>query len=192
MPAYPAAMFDWLTSGAAGTVRASVFRRIDFMALIVQKYGGTSVANLDKIRNVADRVIRAKEGGNNLVVVLSAMAGETDRLIGLANQASESKPDEREYDALIATGEQVTVTLLALTLNRLGHKARSFLAHQVKIHTDRAHMKARILKVDTREIEKELKKGHVVVVAGFQGKIIPGFVPRFFEGPLPCPGLVSL
>ena len=139
------------------------------MALIVQKYGGTSVANLEKIRNVADRVIRAKEGGNNLVVVLSAMAGETDRLIGLANQASESKPDEREYDALIATGEQVTVTLLALTLNRLGHKARSFLAHQVKIHTDRAHMKARILKVDTREIEKELKKGHVVVVAGFQG-----------------------
>ena len=87
------------------------------MALIVQKYGGTSVANLEKIRNVAERVIRAKEGGNNLVVVLSAMAGETDRLIGLANQASESKPDEREYDALIATGEQVTVTLLALTLN---------------------------------------------------------------------------
>ena len=89
------------------------------MALIVQKYGGTSVANLDKIRNVADRVIRAKEGGNNLVVVLSAMAGETDRLIGLANQASESRPDEREYDALIATGEQVTVTLLAPTGPRL-------------------------------------------------------------------------
>jgi aspartate kinase len=169
MRATPAATFDWLRSGAEGTARAIVFRRIDFMALIVQKYGGTSVANLEKIRNVADRVIRAKEGGNNLVVVLSAMAGETDRLIGLANQASESKPDEREYDALIATGEQVTVTLLALTLHRMGHKARSFLAHQVKIHTDRAHTKARILKVDTREIEKELKKGHIVVVAGFQG-----------------------
>ncbi len=139
------------------------------MALIVQKYGGTSVANLEKIRNVAERVVRAKEGGNSLVVVLSAMAGETDRLIGLANQASENRPDDREYDALIATGEQVTVTLLALTLNRMGHKARSFLAHQVRIHTDRAHTKARILKVDTREIEKEIKKGHVIVVAGFQG-----------------------
>ena len=131
------------------------------MALIVQKYGGTSVANLEKIRNVAQRVIRAKEGGNNLVVVLSAMAGETDRLIGLANQASESKPDEREYDALIATGEQVTVTLLALTLNRMGHKARSFLAHQVKIHTDRAHTKARILKVDTREMILEGPEGKI-------------------------------
>jgi len=139
------------------------------MALIVQKYGGTSVANLEKIRNVAERIARVKEGGNSLVVVLSAMAGETDRLIGLANQASENRPDEREYDALVATGEQVTVTLLALTLNRMGHKARSFLAHQVKIHTDRAHTKARILKVDTREIEKELKRGHVIVVAGFQG-----------------------
>ena len=127
------------------------------MALIVQKYGGTSVANLEKIRNVAERVVRAKEGGNSLVVVLSAMAGETDRLIGLANQASENRPDDREYDALIATGEQVTVTLLALTLNRMGHKARSFLAHQVRIHTDRAHTKARIVKVDTREIEKEIK-----------------------------------
>ena len=94
------------------------------MALIVQKYGGTSVANLDKIRNVADRVIRAKEGGNSLVVVLSAMAGETDRLIGLANQASESKPDEREYDALIATGEQVTVTLLAAISRPTGPRAK--------------------------------------------------------------------
>jgi len=91
------------------------------------------------------------------------------RRTGSSNQAAENRPDDREYDALIATGEQVTVTLLALTLNRMGHKARSFLAHQVRIHTDRAHTKARILKVDTKEIDRELKKGSIVVVAGFQG-----------------------
>ena len=138
------------------------------MALVVQKYGGTSVANMERIENVAQRVIKAKQAGNDVIVVLSAMAGETDRLINLANQAA-ADPDSREYDALIATGEQVTVTLLAMVLNRLGYKARSFLGFQIKINTDRAHQKARITKVDTRKMREELKKGSVLVVAGFQG-----------------------
>jgi len=141
---------------------------VEFMGLVVQKYGGTSVANLEKIKNVARKVIRAKEEGNDVVVVLSAMAGETDRLIGLAFQAAED-PDRREYDALISTGEQVTVSLLAIVLNGMGYRARSFLGYQVKVHTDQAYTKARILKVDTRVIREELKKGSIVVVAGFQG-----------------------
>jgi len=141
---------------------------VEFLGLVVQKYGGTSVANLEKIKNVARKVIRAKEEGNDVVVVLSAMAGETDRLIGLAFQAAED-PDRREYDALISTGEQVTVSLLAIVLNGMGYRARSFLGYQVKVHTDQAYTKARILKVDTRVIREELKKGSIVVVAGFQG-----------------------
>lgn len=138
------------------------------MALVVQKYGGTSVANIAKIENVARKVIRAKEEGNQVVVVLSAMAGETDRLINLAHQVA-NEPDGREYDALISTGEQVTVTLLAMMLNRLGHKAKSFLGFQAKILTDQAYKKARILSINNKSIKNELKKGHIVVVAGFQG-----------------------
>ena len=138
------------------------------MALVVQKYGGTSVANIAKIENVARKVIRAKEEGNQVVVVLSAMAGETDRLINLAHQVAD-EPDGREYDALISTGEQVTVTLLAMMLNRLGHKAKSFLGFQAKILTDQAYKKARILSIDNKTIRNELKKGYIVVVAGFQG-----------------------
>ncbi|MCK9195894.1 MAG: aspartate kinase [Syntrophales bacterium] len=138
------------------------------MGLVVQKYGGTSVADLERIGNVARRVIKEKEAGNDVVVVLSAMAGETDRLINLAQQAA-ADPDPREYDALISTGEQVTVTLLAMVLNRLGYRARSFLGHQVKINTDQAFKKARIVKIDTRKIREELKKGSIIVVAGFQG-----------------------
>jgi len=138
------------------------------MGLVVQKYGGTSVADLERIGNVARRVIKEKGAGNDVVVVLSAMAGETDRLINLAQQAAEN-PDPREYDALIATGEQVSVTLLAMVLNRLGYRARSFLGYQVKINTDQAFKKARIVKIDTRKIREELKKGAIIVVAGFQG-----------------------
>ncbi len=138
------------------------------MALVVQKYGGTSVANIAKIENVARRVIRAKEEGNQVVVVLSAMAGETDRLISLAHQVADD-PDGREYDALISTGEQVTVTLLAMMLNRLGYKAKSYLGFQVKILTDQAYKKARILSINNKTIRNELKKGYIVVVAGFQG-----------------------
>jgi len=138
------------------------------MALVVQKYGGTSVANLARIENVAMRVIKAKEAGNQVVVVLSAMAGETDRLINLAHQITES-PDEREYDALISTGEQVTVSLLAIMLNKMGYPARSFLGFQVKILTDQAYKQARIVNIDTTAIKNELKKGAVVIIAGFQG-----------------------
>ena len=138
------------------------------MALVVQKYGGTSVANIAKIENVARKVIRAKEEGNQVVVVLSAMAGETDRLINLAHQVADD-PDGREYDALISTGEQVTVTLLAMMLNRLGYKAKSYLGFQAKILTDQAYKKARILNINNKTIKNELKKGYIVVVAGFQG-----------------------
>jgi aspartate kinase len=138
------------------------------MALVVQKYGGTSVADINKIESVAKRVIKTKEEGNDIVVVLSAMAGETDRLINLAQKASE-EPDEREYDALISIGEQVTVTLLSIIINRMGYRAKSFLGFQVKILTDQVYKKASIFKIDTKKIKKELKKGTIVVVAGFQG-----------------------
>jgi len=138
------------------------------MALVVQKYGGTSVCNLDKIARVAKKVIRTKEEGNDVVVVLSAMSGETDRLIQLAQKAAD-EPDPREYDSLVSTGEQVTVTLLAIMLNGMGYPAKSFLGFQVRVHTDQAFKKARILDVDTEAIRAELKKGVIVVVAGFQG-----------------------
>ena len=138
------------------------------MALVVQKYGGTSVANLDKIANVAKKVIATKEAGNEVVVVLSAMSGETDRLIQLAQKAAD-EPLGREYDSLISTGEQVTVTLLAIMLNGMGHPAKSFLGFQVPIKTDRAFRKARILNIETDAIRDELGKGAIVVVAGFQG-----------------------
>ncbi|HPD56535.1 MAG TPA: aspartate kinase [Smithellaceae bacterium] len=138
------------------------------MALVVQKFGGTSVANIEKIKNVAKKVIREREKGNDVVVVLSAMAGETDRLINLANAAADS-PDGREYDSLISTGEQVTVTLLAIVLISMGFKAKSFLGFQVKINTDQAYKKARIKGIDPQAIQEELKKGTIVVVAGFQG-----------------------
>ncbi len=138
------------------------------MALVVQKYGGTSVANIKKIANVAQKVIKAKSEGNQVVVVLSAMAGETDRLIQLAQSAA-NDPHGREYDALISTGEQVTVTLLAMMLHDMGHPAKSYLGFQVKILTDQAFKKARILSVETERMREDLRKGLVVVVAGFQG-----------------------
>jgi len=138
------------------------------MSLIVQKYGGTSVADTEKVENVAKRIINTMEAGNDVVVVVSAMAGETDRLIALANSVS-GKPDEREYDVLISTGEQVTASILAIILNSMGCRAKSFLGHQVKVVTDQSHQKARILSVDTEAIAGELKKGTIVIVAGFQG-----------------------
>ena len=138
------------------------------MALVIQKYGGTSVANIANIEMVAQKVIKAKESGNQVVVVLSAMAGETDRLISLAHQVADD-PDEREYDALISTGEQITVTLLAMMLNKLGYKAKSLLGFQAKILTDQAYKKARILSINSKAIKSDLKKGTIVVIAGFQG-----------------------
>jgi len=138
------------------------------MGLIVQKYGGTSVADLGRIENVARRVIKTKEDGHDVIVVLSAMAGETDRLIDLAHKVTD-EPQEREYDALIATGEQITVALLSIMLNKMGCRAKSFLGFQVRILTDQAYKKARIVHIDTGVITRELERGTVVVVAGFQG-----------------------
>jgi len=138
------------------------------MGLVVQKFGGTSVANIEKIKNVAQKAIREKKAGNDVIVVLSAMSGETDRLIALAHLAAES-PDDREYDSLISTGEQVTVSLLSIVLNSMGYRARSFLGFQVKILTDKAYKKARISLIDTEAIKKELKHGTIAIVAGFQG-----------------------
>ena len=138
------------------------------MALVVQKYGGTSVADINKMESVARKIIKSKEEGNDVVVVVSAMAGETDRLIQLAQKAAD-EPDEREFDALVSIGEQVTITLLSIILNKLGYRSKSLLGFQVKILTDQAYKKARIIKIDTNKIAKELKRGTIVVVAGFQG-----------------------
>jgi len=138
------------------------------MTLVVQKYGGTSVGTVERIKDVARKVVAAKRAGHDLVVVVSAMAGETDRLLSLAQQVSDL-PDERERDVLLASGEQVSTSLLALAIRELGHKARSFLAHQVRIETDRAYGKARIKSIDSTRIVQAVKDGEIVVVAGFQG-----------------------
>jgi aspartate kinase len=139
------------------------------VALIVQKYGGTSVADLERIRNVAKRVAKTRDEGNDVVVVLSAMAGETDRLIRIANDASRNSPSLREYDALISTGEQVTVSILAMVLNAMGYKAVSLLGFQMRIVTDNAHSVARIMNIETAAVRSALSEGTIVVVAGFQG-----------------------
>ena len=138
------------------------------MALIVQKYGGTSVANPERIRNVARRVARYKAMGHQIVVVVSAMSGETNRLIALAKEIM-PEPDPRELDVMISTGEQVTIGLTALALMELGIKAKSYTGAQVRILTDSAHTKARILDIDEHNIKQDLNDGYVVVVAGFQG-----------------------
>ncbi|MCK5770081.1 aspartate kinase [Algiphilus sp.] len=138
------------------------------MALIVQKYGGTSVGDIARIRNVAQKVAAARARGDQVVVVVSAMSGETNRLIGLAQEISD-QPDPREYDQIVATGEQVTIGLLALALQAIGVPARSFLGHQVPIRTDSAHSKARIAGIDGDAIRAGLDRGEVAVVAGFQG-----------------------
>jgi len=138
------------------------------MALIVQKYGGTSVANVERIRAVAERVAKFKMLGHQVVVVLSAMSGETNRLIALAKQI-QSTPDPRELDVLVSTGEQVTIALLAMALKDLGLKAKSYTGSQVRILTDNAFTKARILGIDEANMRRDLDSGQVVVVAGFQG-----------------------
>ncbi len=138
------------------------------MALIVQKYGGTSVGTVERIKNVAKKVVAAKQRGNEVVIVVSAMAGETNRLLALAQQISEL-PDERERDVLLASGEQVSSSLLSLAIKDLGQPARSFLGHQVRIETDKAYGKARIKSIDSTRIKRALKVGEIVVVAGFQG-----------------------
>ena len=138
------------------------------MALVVQKFGGTSVADVDRIRSVAERVAASRARGDQVVVVVSAMAGETNRLLGLARAIAPS-PDDRESDALVATGEQVTAALAALALQQVGVPARSFLGHQVRIETDSAYGRARIVRVDVERLQQTLAAGTVAVVAGFQG-----------------------
>ena len=138
------------------------------MALIVQKYGGTSVANVERIHRVAERVERAHKDGHQVVVVLSAMSGETDRLLKLAHEVTHI-PDERELDLLLSTGERVTIALLAMELCGRGIHARSFTGRQVGIHTDSVHTKARISRVTAERIKEALSEGVIPVVAGFQG-----------------------
>src|SRR5512143_1761878 len=138
------------------------------MALIVQKYGGTSVGSVERIRAVAERVAKFKMLGHQVVVVLSAMSGETNRLIALAKEI-QAQPDPRELDTLVSTGEQVTIALLAMALKDLGLKAKSYTGAQVRILTDNAFTKARIVDIDEANMRKDLAAGRVVVVAGFQG-----------------------
>ena len=138
------------------------------MSLLVQKYGGTSVGTVERIKQVAEKIHAARRAGNEVVVVVSAMAGETNRLVALAHEISEM-PDEREKDVLLASGEQVSIALLSLALKELGQPARSFLGHQVRIETDKAYGKARIRNIDSTKIVQSLQAGEVVVIAGFQG-----------------------
>ena len=138
------------------------------MALIVQKYGGTSVANLERIKNVASRVAKTYDQDNSVVVILSAMAGITDDLIDMADKISQS-PDKRELDVLLATGEQTTSALLAMTLKSMNYSAQSLMGHQAEVLTDQCHGNARILDIRADRIKELLKQKHIVVVAGFQG-----------------------
>jgi len=138
------------------------------MALIVQKYGGTSVGTIEKIEGVAKKVIACQKQGNQVVVVVSAMSGETNRLIEYAKQINEVPP-AREYDVLVSTGEQVTIALLSMAIMKQGSQARSYTGGQVHIRTDSAHTKARILDIDEARVRRDLDAGNIIVIAGFQG-----------------------
>ena len=151
------------------------------MALIVQKFGGTSVATTDRIKNVAKRVARWKALGHDIIVVPSAMSGETNRLIGLAKEIS-ATPDPRELDVIASTGEQVTIGLLAMAMHAEGLKAKSYTGPQVRVLTDSTFTKARILQIDDKRIRKDLAEGNVVVVAGFQGADEEGNITTLGRG----------
>ncbi len=151
------------------------------MALVVQKYGGTSVGTIEKIRNVARRVARTYDEGNDVVVIVSAMSGETNKLVALAEEMCEF-PSEREYDVLVSTGEQVTIALLSMCLQDMGYKAKSYLGHQIPIITDSASSRARILEIGEENIREDLKNGTIVVVAGFQGVDAQGNITTLGRG----------
>ena len=151
------------------------------MALIVQKYGGTSVGSVERIEHIAEKVIAAKNQGNQLVVVVSAMSGETNRLVELAKSVSD-QPEARELDVLLSTGEQVTIALLAMALIKRGCPTRSYTGHQVHILTDSAHNKARIVDIDHGRVQKDLADGYVVVIAGFQGQDEHGNITTLGRG----------
>lgn len=151
------------------------------MALLVQKYGGSSVGTLDRIHHVAAKIIQAREQGHDVVVVVSAMQGETDRLIQLAHTLT-PEPDPREYDVLVSAGEQVSMSLLSMALNAKNCPARSYTSLQIGVITDDTHTKARITEVKTEKIRKELAKGRVVIVAGFQGMTAQGEITTLGRG----------
>lgn len=138
------------------------------VALIVQKYGGTSVGSLERMRNVARRAIETQRAGNDVVLIVSAMSGETNRLLALAHEISPA-PDRRELDSLAATGEQVSAALVAMTIHQMGGKAQSLLGHQVRVHTDDAFTKARITAIEESRLLETVESGKIAVVAGFQG-----------------------
>lgn len=151
------------------------------MATIVKKYGGTSVASLEHIRRVAENILNAKNEGNQVVAVVSAMSGETDRLLGLSLQVMENPPG-REQDALVATGEQVCAALLAMTLESLGQRAKSYLGLQLPLLTNNQHTKAHILKLDADILKKDLAEGIVPIIAGFQGRNEEGSITTLGRG----------
>ena len=151
------------------------------MSLIVQKYGGTSVADLERIHNVAKRVAKIYDQNNDVVVILSAMAGVTDNLIDMANTIAES-PDKRELDVLLATGEQTTAALLAMTLKKMNYPALSMLGHQAGVITDRSYGNARIIEIGAEYILKLIQKRNIVVVAGFQGSDVGGNITTLGRG----------
>jgi aspartate kinase len=151
------------------------------MALVVQKYGGTSVGTIDKIKHVASRVKRTRDAGDDVVVVVSAMAGETNKLVELCSQMME-RPDAREYDVVVSTGEQVTIGLLSMALKTMGQDAVSMLGFQVPIYTDNVYAKARISRIENDRIFENLKEGRVVVVPGFQGIDETGTVTTLGRG----------
>ncbi len=151
------------------------------MSIIVQKFGGTSVANPEKIKAIAEKVAKFASDGNKIVVVVSAMSGETNKLIKLAEKMMRS-PEPREMDTIVSTGEQVTSGLTALALINLGIKAKSYAGHQVKILTNKSHTKARIENIDSKLIKNDLKNGYVVVVAGFQGSDNEGNITTLGRG----------
>ncbi|UCD78877.1 MAG: aspartate kinase [Desulfobacterales bacterium] len=151
------------------------------MSLIVQKFGGTSVANLERIRNVAQRVVKTYDQGHNVVVILSAMAGVTDRLIGMAQEVAET-PDKRELDVLLATGEQTTSALLAMMLKSMNYSAQSLMGHQAEVVTDQSYGNARIVDIKTDRIKELINNRNIVVVAGFQGSDPHGNITTLGRG----------
>lgn len=151
------------------------------MAVIVQKYGGTSVGSPERIRAVAERIVKAKEGGNDLIAVVSAMGDVTDDLVSLAAQI-DPEPPEREMDMLLATGEQVSIALLAMAIHALGYEAISFTGPQVGIVTDHGHTKAKIIEVRADRVREAIAEGRIVIVAGFQGTTPDGHITTLGRG----------
>ena len=152
------------------------------MAFLVKKYGGTSVGSVERIQHVAQSLKQAREAGDDVVVVVSAMSGETNRLVSLAREVMPAVVDVRELDVLLATGEQVTIALLTMALKEIGVEARSYTGAQVRILTDKSHSKARILDIDTDRIKSDIEAGRIVVVAGFQGVSEEGDITTLGRG----------